>query len=305
MTGYAHPDYAASLAEFGTPIALPRCGGWVLGRPIPRTAYRDAMGCYPLFACQDWSQLHSDLDDLHRDLVSIVIVADPFGDHNPQYLQKCFSDLVVPFKEHLVIDLAHAANSLSFVGEHHRRNAQRAFKRVKVERCPSPTQFLDEWNSLYAGLVKRHNIRGLTAFSRTSFRRQLAVPGIVMFRASLGAEAIGMTLWYTHRNVAYYHLGAYNEAGYQLGASFAMFWRVIEYFSGEGLHWISLGAGAGTSATDQEDGLTRFKRGWATGTRTAYLCGRILDHKAYAASIAAAGATASDYFPAYRKGEFD
>lgn len=27
MTGYLHPGYAESLAEFGAPRELPRCGG--------------------------------------------------------------------------------------------------------------------------------------------------------------------------------------------------------------------------------------------------------------------------------------
>ena len=56
MSGYMHLGYAESLVEFGTPRELPRSGGWVLERQIPGFSYRDAMGCYPLFACQDWSQ---------------------------------------------------------------------------------------------------------------------------------------------------------------------------------------------------------------------------------------------------------
>ena len=64
MNGYAHPAYAHSLAEFGSPRPLPRSGGWLLERPIPGSPYRDAMGCYPLFAAQDWSRLYSDLDEI-------------------------------------------------------------------------------------------------------------------------------------------------------------------------------------------------------------------------------------------------
>ena len=44
----------------------------------------------------------------------------------------------------------------------------------------------------------------------------------------------------------------------------------------------------------------RFKRGWATGTRTAHFCGRVLDPERYAQL---AGAAATSYFPAYRAGE--
>ena len=47
LIGYAHPDYPLSLKESGEPYELPRCGGWILIRPIPGTIYEDAMGCYP------------------------------------------------------------------------------------------------------------------------------------------------------------------------------------------------------------------------------------------------------------------
>lgn len=305
MTGYSHTDYAASLGEFGTPILLPHSRGWLLERPIAQTNYHDAMGCYPLFACEDWSQLQVDLESLQRPLVSIAIVADPFGQHDPDYLRKCFSDVVVPFKQHLVIDLSRAPELESFMDPHHRRNARQALARIDIEQCAAPTLLVDEWNSLYANLVKRHGISGLTAFSLESFRKQMAVPGIVAFRATANGEIVGMTLWYTDRGIAYYHLGAYSDAGYQLRASFAMFWKVIEYFAAQGLQWINLGAGAGTANTNKEDGLSRFKRGWSTGTRTAYFCGRVLDHQTYAEIMRASGAVnGTGYFPAYRKGEF-
>ena len=82
MTGYMHPGYVESLKEFGTPRALPRCRGWILERQIPGYPYHDAMGCYPLFACQDWSQLHLDLEEVGSELVSLALVTDPFGEYD-------------------------------------------------------------------------------------------------------------------------------------------------------------------------------------------------------------------------------
>ena len=83
-----------------------------------------------------------------------------------------------------------------------------------------------------------------------------------------------------------------------------MFWRAIEHFRESGdVDWLQLGAGAGLDP-QSDDGLTRFKRGWATGSKTAYLCGRIFDREAYAALVQARGVSATDYFPAYRQGEF-
>src|SRR5690349_8434686 len=71
MTGYLHPAYAESLSEFGRPRLLPRSRGWILERPIPACPYFDAMGCYPLFTCHDWSELPGDLVDLGSELVSL------------------------------------------------------------------------------------------------------------------------------------------------------------------------------------------------------------------------------------------
>jgi hypothetical protein len=304
MNGYSHPAYAASLSEFGRPRPLPRSGGWLLERPITPTPYRDAMGCYPLFACRDWSKLDLDLEELSDDLVSVAIVADPFGDYDPARLRKCFPTLVTPFKEHLVTDLSRAPES--FVAAQHRRKARKALERLEVERCEDAMLFLNDWIELYANLIERHGIRGLSAFSDGAFKAQLAVPGISMFRATHNNETVGITLWYTERytdgEVAYYHLGAYSEPGYKLEASFALFWRALEWFSSQGVKWLNLGAGAGLSGSD--DGLTRFKRGWSTGTRTAYFCGRIFDQSKYEEAMRDRNLTASDYFPAYRQGEF-
>jgi hypothetical protein len=144
----------------------------------------------------------------------------------------------------------------------------------------------------------------MSAFSAKSFREQLAVPGLSMFRATLDGETVGMNLWYADRGIAYYHLGAYSEAGYKLRASFALFWRAIEYFAAQGLRWLDLGAGAGLSGSGEADGLRRFKRGWATDTRVAYFCGRVFDRQKYAEILSATQVVTSDYFPAYRKGEF-
>ena len=118
LTGYLHPGYVQSLAEFGAPRELPHCGGWVLERQIPEFADYDAMGCYPLFVCQDWSQLHNDLEDLGTNLVSLALATDPFGTYNPAYLKQCF-DVVVPFKEHFVINFYRPINE--FVSGHHPR----------------------------------------------------------------------------------------------------------------------------------------------------------------------------------------
>jgi hypothetical protein len=305
-TGYAHPAYADALAEFGAPRLLPRSGAWILERTVPGTDDTDAMGCYPLFACRDWGRLAADLAELDDELVSLVVVPDPFGDHDLSYLEECFPDACKPFKEHFVADLE--MSPLVFVHRHHLRYARNALRDVLVERCPEPLAYLDDWVNLYATLIERHTIQGLRRFSRGSFARQLAVPGIRAFRAASESGTVSMLLWYVQGDVAYYHLGASNAAGYELRASFALFWHAIEHFRAAGIRWLDLGAGAGV-AEDPGGGLSRFKQGWSSGTRPAYICGRIFDRDRYEdlarrrAAVAAPGGDA--YFPAYRDGEFD
>jgi hypothetical protein len=245
--------------------------------------------------------LHVDLETLQEELVSLAIVTDPFGNYDLESLRRCFPDRVVPFKEHMVTDLSSSPES--FVAAHHQRNARKALACLNIELCDDAPVFAEEWTKLYESLVKRHRIKGLTTFSASSFLGQLAVPGMKLFRATYDGQTVGMTLWYAGRSRAYYHLGAYSEAGYEFRASFGLFWRAIEYFSSQGLEWLNLGAGAGLSE-DEEGGLTRFKRGWATGTRTAFFCGRIFDKAGYAEAMSMGQVAPSEYFPAYRKGEY-
>jgi lipid II:glycine glycyltransferase (peptidoglycan interpeptide bridge formation enzyme) len=245
--------------------------------------------------------LHGDLEDLRSELVSLSVVTDPFGEYVSDYLRECFADVVTPFKQHFIIDLSRPRDE--FVSNHHRRNARNALQAVDVETCQDSAQLLEEWIELYEHLIERHRIEGISAFSRESFAKQFRVPGIIIFRASLGGVTVGMTLWYMQGEVGYYHLGAYSAEGYELRASFALFWTAIKYFADHGSRWLDLGGGAGIKP-DGTDGLSRFKAGWSTRTRTAYFCGRIFDHEKYCAITKATGIAASSYFPAYRLGEF-
>ena len=300
-TGYLHSLYSESLSEFGRPRLLPECGGWILERRIPNASELDAMGCYPLFACSDWSRLRVDLKSIGESLVSLSVVTDPFGDCDLHSLRDCFPEVVSPFKEHFVVDLSR--DPATFVHAHHRRNARKALQEMRVESCKNPLDHLDDWVSLYATLIARHEIRGLTAFSPEAFAKQLQVPGIVMLRAIRDAATIGILLWYTQGERAYYHLGAYSPLGYDLKASFALFSFSLEYFAKQETNWLNLGAGAGAIA-GTKSGLSRFKQGWSTGTKTAYFCGRVFAPGKYRELVSAGKVSGTNYFPAYRAGEF-
>jgi hypothetical protein len=301
-SGYLHSAYAESLAEFGKPRFLPRSGGWILERPIAGSPHRDGMGCYPLFACRDWQRLGADLEEIGGALVSLALVTDPFGAYDEGLLRHCFEDLVTPFKEHYVVDLEQPRTA--YVSAHHRRYAHKSLQVVQVERCQEPGVLLADWSDLYAQLIKKHNIQGIAAFSTLAFTKQLEIPGIVAFRAAYEGQTVGILLWFTHGSVGYYHLGAFSDTGYKVRASFALFRFAIDHFAtSDTVRWLDLGAGAGVMQ-GKADGLSRFKQGWSTGTRTAYFCGRILDPGVYSELAAMGQDSHTSYFPAYRLGEF-
>ncbi|RUM94417.1 MAG: hypothetical protein DSZ28_03260 [Thiothrix sp.] len=297
MPGYGHPLYAASFQHMGQPVEFKQSGGWILKRKIVGTDDYDAMGCYPLFCCQNWSFLKQDLKKLNKDILTLAVVTDPFGEYKHTDLQDTFNHIATPYKEHFVIDLSRDPES--YISSHHQRNIRKAVKRVQIAIIDQPRQIEKTWVSLYQQLIQRHNICGVSAFSAKVLTDQLAVPGIKVFHAVEGSTIIGMMLWYIHKEVAYYHLAAYTDRGYELNASFALFKKAIDYFSAKGLAWISLGAGAGVQG-DAADGLTRFKKGWSTGTRTAFFCGHVFDQERYAELLKERGLKEGAFFPAYR-----
>jgi hypothetical protein len=298
-TGYRTAEYAASLSGFGRPVALPRSGGWILERGIAGTALVDAMGCYPVFACRDWSGLGDDLESLAGHLVSVSLVTDAFGNWTEAVLRRSF-DRVQAFKQHYVYDLAlppdlHVARS-------HRRNARRALRRLRVEVTPDPVRHVEEWAALYATLIQRHGITGLRAFSTHAFEKQLAVPGVTMLRAFDGSQVVAAQLWYAQADIGYCHLTAGTTVAYAVDAAYALYWSAIQHFR-EGLRWLDIGAESGLSGHGT-DGLGAFKRGWASGTRPVYFCGRIFDRRGYDELLRQRRVGQTDYFPAYREDEF-
>jgi hypothetical protein len=294
VSGYAHQQYAASLAEFGTPRRLEATGAWCLERVIPGTRSKDAMGCYPVFVASRWDRLEEDLETLSNDAVSFTAVCDPFGSYHRATIKDIF-DVFRPYKQHVVANLHNLAPTA-----HHVRCTRTALRHVRVVEISTPLSFLDEWCGLYGFLIERHRLVGLQAFSRRAFAVQLAVPGVRVFGAVAGDEVVAAHVWYVSNGVAYSHLLASSERGYQVGAAYALYAEALDCLQGVA-EWADLGGAAGSDGTE-EDGLLRFKRGWSTHTRVAYLCGRILDAGRYKA-LTGTHPTTTGYFPAYRNGE--
>lgn len=256
------------------------------------------MGCYPLFACRDWSRLTDDLNELENDFVSLALVTDPFGDYSVEELHACFPDRVIPFKEHFVVDF----DAQHKISKHHRYYAQRARAAIHVEVVSDRQAFLNEWIGLYANLSSRYGLGGIKAFSPSSFAQQLSVPGVIILRAEQAGETVGAHIWYVQGHIAYSHLAAVSERGYDLMASYALYAFALEYFADK-VRVMDLGAAAGINSRSPE-GLTRFKRGWANGTRAAYFCGKIFNQERYREIVNAMGILPSEYFPGYRLNEF-
>jgi hypothetical protein len=299
-TGYLHPGYAESLAEFGTPKELSGCKGWILKRRIPDSPYYDGMGCYPLFVCRDWSKLSGDLEELGDELVSLAVVTDPFGEYDETLLRQCF-DFVIPFKKHFIADLSRPLREI--VSKHRHYFARKALRRVCVEICEVPMHFIDDWIALYDASIEKFNIRGIRAFSKNAFIRQFAIPGFVLLRAVYKDISVGFHVMLVQGEVAFGHLGAYSELGYKLGASYALHLANIQHFQDK-LRWIDWGGSAGIKS-DGKDGLSEFKMAFSTETRATYFCGRIFNHERYSEIVKAKGIPKTDYFPEYREGEFE
>jgi hypothetical protein len=302
MTGYLSHEYAESLGEWGSPLELPRCGGWLLAREI-EPGLRDAMGLYPRFCCRNWQHLRDDLQalvDMTPPLISLALVTDPFAEVDETLLNACFPDRLVPFKTHFVVDLDQPTSD--FITSHHRYYTRVSLRTVRVEQIEQPATFLDEWDALYTHLAQRHQLSGIKRFSRAAFTQQLLAPGMIAFRAVDDSGTVGGQLWYVDGNRAYNHLAAFTPAGYKANASYALYDYSLSFFAGR-VRWLDLGAGAGLDSSG-DDGLSRFKRGWSNATRQVYFCGRVLNRTRYDELTANRGVGATNYFPAYRSGEF-
>jgi hypothetical protein len=299
---YATNAYARALAPGeGAAVEVDAWGAQVLARPIPDNGLDaprfdaprfDAMGVYPMTPIAPDADLAAGLADLaDHGLVSVVLVPDPLFGPSPDQLAGGFS-LCRPFKTHAVVDRSvgdgYAPN------KHHRQEIRRAERRCRVE-IVSLAAYLQSFIGLYAGLVERHAIVGVAAFSDAYFAALAEDPSMVALAAWVGDEVAAMTLWFEHQGVAYNHLGASNALGYANGANYALYDAAIAHFTAADR--FNLGGGAGSS-DDPSDGLAVFKRGFANAETRAHLCGAVLNETLYAEL--AATAPASGYFPAYR-----
>lgn len=258
------------------------------------------MGCYPLFVCRDWLKLHEDLTEIDSGLITLSLVTDPFGAFDHAYLAQHFQ-IFRPFKRHLIADLG--KNIERFVSRHHRYYARKALREMQVEICEEPVRYVDEWTELYHHLIERHRITGIRAFSAGSFRELFQLPGIILVVGKAGGELVGGHVVAIHNNVAYSHLAAFSRSAYKYRVSYGLYWTTLQYLAERNIRFLDLGASAGIGETE-EGGLGQFKAGWSNDSRTVFFCGRIFDNRRYVNLSRQKTVGVTDYFPAYRQGEF-
>jgi hypothetical protein len=200
-------------------------------------------------------------------------------------------ELCRPFKTHYVADRRAGGD---WPSKHHRYKIRKAQRAVQVGRVELARVEAD-WTRLYAGLSARRGIDGAADFAPAYFRMLADDASFEAFAARRDGRIVAMAIWFAHDGVAVYHLGASDTDGYAVGASYALFDAAFEYY--DFAERFDLGGAAGVDP-GADDGLARFKQGFANTTATAYVCGAVLDQPAY--SQACAGCAPTGFFPAYR-----
>jgi lipid II:glycine glycyltransferase (peptidoglycan interpeptide bridge formation enzyme) len=242
--------------------------------------------------------LSDDLANINEELVSVACVLDPYGSYDINRIESIFPEICIPFKTHYYIDLQ--SYKEKNIANNHRRNAKKAKQVIDIRPVKTPQFAVDRWYKLYENLIRRHSINGITCFSYNSFQKQLEVPGAYLYEARYNSITVGMVLFYIQGDYVHYHLAAYNEDGYKYRASFGIFHDAIKHFKSLGLRQLCLGGTSGTKDSS-DNGLVRFKKGWASGKRIAWFCGKIIDHRKYRTLVEQKGLQKNTFFPAYRK----
>ena len=290
---YASAAYAGVFEAAATPLWVPLWRTHVLTRPTPGAEARDAAGCYPLAVLGEDADLTGGLDWLRAlGLTAVGLVPDPLTAPPLAALEAAFP-LCVPFKAHLLVDYGRPVR----FSKHHRYEVKRSLGQVSVEEV-ALADHLAAWARLYGHLAQRHGIGEDAAFTPDTFGRLAKVEGLRSLAAWGAGEVVSMHLWIVDaaQGLGYSLLAASSPEGYGRSAAYAVYDAAIRLFSD--LRLLNLGAGAGLSSA-ADDGLTRFKRGFANAEVQAVFCGAILDEDRYAA-LSGGARQATTPFPAYR-----
>ena len=287
---YAAPGYAASVAG-GAKIV--RVAAWdvpVLLRAIPGTDRVDAAGCVPLTPLPPDADLRAGLDELRaQGAVSVVLVADPLGGPTSETLAAAF-DICRPFKTHYVVE--RGATPPKPRRDHRQRIAEAT--KIFFVRIFDLENEIEGVAALHRDQLLLHGIKLPIEDAQHQIRALARLPGTRVAGAFRDGRLESAVLFVAGTRTAYNHLTGTSAVGRAHGAHAACYAAAIDSFPLGTT--IDLGGVPGLR-DDPNHGLALFKRGFATTTRMAWLCGAILDRPAYAALSAV---DVGDFFPAYR-----
>jgi len=215
---------------------------------------------------------------------AVALVTDSFGAYEEALLRASFHR-VLAFKQHFVADLTQPLETST--SANHRRNARAALRRLTVDVPANREACLDDWCALYERLAAERRIVGIRRFSAPFVRGPVSPAGP---RRAAGARG--------RRHGRHAPLAARRSSRAQppfrskcprvravrrLRAALARPRALCRQ-----VRWLHLGAGPGVTA-QADDGVSSFKRGWATGTRPAYFCGRICAPERYRELVRVSG----------------
>ncbi len=275
--------YAKALSDDSLHLDHSDC--YVIKRQIENTCYYDLAGVYPITPMVSTAPLIHDFNHL-MDFVSLVWVSDIFiTPPHEQCVEIC--DFANDFKTHYYYD-PHQNLTIS---KHHRYEIKNAKGEVQFIELGD---YLDNWFSLYQTLVKHHEIKGVSNFTKEYFKNITTLPELKSTAVFYNNEIIAMHLWLHYDNFVYSHLAASSQLGYQHRANYLIYKFILEHYYE---YYIDFGGIAGDN-NDPSHGLARFKRGFANNKKNNYIYGKILNNEIYQELIRKKQKL--NYFPAYR-----
>ncbi|WP_245926917.1 GNAT family N-acetyltransferase [Breoghania corrubedonensis] len=201
-------------------------------------------------------------------------------------------------KTHLVVDVG--AGWRQRTSATARRYVRKARERQTFERIPATADNADALWAMYQTTIRHHAVTGLARLSRDAIARQLDVDGALLVLAKEGARILGAILSYRHGETANAHLFFLSQEARAAHTSYGLIDATLGEFERLGCQKVNLGGVAG-ARDDTSGGLYRFKQNWTRETRTAFLCGAVLQPRTYEILTMGTCDPKSAYFPLYRE----
>ncbi len=272
---YCSESYSQALREAGSSsFAVPDWGTYVLVREGPG-GKRLAVGARPFASLDPGCDLQAGLDHLRESgITSVSLVTDPLWGAEHAQLRRAFG-VCRRFKEIYLVD---RESSEVKIGKRHRNRINNARDGTEVREI-SLADHLDRWSELYRRNVANRKIP--QPFTDAHFEHMARLPELRTVAVLVDGEIATITMWLPYQDTLYFHDAASSAAGHAVAASYVAFAHVVERF--DDCRYIFLG-GAADFFDDPLDGLARFKRGFANGSNTSYLCSSILSPATQAAA---------------------